>query len=446
MLVRNGTIWTGGEAPKIIESGAIHIDGRGFIDAVGASSKLEKRFPSDEMIDAQGRLVMPGLICAHTHFYGAFARGMSIPGEPPKTFVQILERLWWKLDRALDEESVRISAQVSIVDAIRHGTTTLFDHHASPNFIDGSLDVIAEVVEQAGVRASLSYEVTDRNGADGADAGIRENVRFLKRLVERPSDRLAGLVGLHASLTLSDETLRKALAEGESLGAGFHIHVAEGQEDVDDSIRKSGLRVVHRLWNLGILGRKTIAAHAVHIDPWEMEVLRGTGTWVSHQPRSNMNNAVGVADVPSMLRGGMNVALGNDGFSNDMFMEMKFAYLLPKEWWGDPRLMGADEVLKMAVANNGRLATESFGFPLGRIEPGAAGDVIILDYFPYTPLTEGNFPWHVIFGVSGSHVNTTIVGGKVLMKDRRILTLDEERIAAHGREVAPRVWQRVAEM
>ncbi len=446
MLVRNGTIWTGGEAPKIIENGAIHIDGRGFIDAVGASSELERRFPSDETIDAQGRLVMPGLICAHTHFYGAFARGMSIPGEPPKTFVQILERLWWKLDRALDEESVRISAQVSIADAIRHGTTTLFDHHASPNFIDGSLDVIAEVVEEAGVRASLSYEVTDRNGIDGADAGIRENVRFLKRLKERPLDRLAGLIGLHASLTLSDETLRKALAEGESLATGFHIHVAEGQEDVDDSIRKSGLRVVHRLWNLGILGRKTIAAHAVHIDPWEMEVLRTTGTWVSHQPRSNMNNAVGVADVPSMLRGGMNVALGNDGFSNDMFMEMKFAYLLPKEWWGDPRLVGADEVLKMAVVNNGRLATESFGFPLGRIEPGAAGDLIILDYFPYTPMNEGNFPWHVIFGVSGSHVNTTIVGGKVLMKDRRILTLDEERIAARGREVAPRVWQRVAEM
>jgi putative selenium metabolism protein SsnA len=445
MLIKNGVIWTGGEAPEIIENGAIHIS-NGLIDAVGKSSEVEQRFSGDEVIDAGERLVMPGLICAHTHFYGAFARGMAIPGEPPKTFVQILERLWWKLDRALDEESVRISAQVSIADAIRHGTTTLFDHHASPNFIDGSLDVIAEVVEQSGVRASLSYEVTDRNGKEGADAGIRENVRFLKRLKENPSDRLAGLIGLHASLTLSDETLKKVVAEAEGLGAGFHIHVAEGQEDVDDSLKKSGLRVVHRLWNLGILGHHTIAAHAVYIDPWEMEVLRHTRTWVSHQPRSNMNNAVGVADVPSMLRGGMAVVLGNDGFSNDMFMEMKFAYLLPKEWWGDPRLMGADEVLKMAVANNGRLATEAFGVPLGKIAPGAAGDVIILDYFPYTPMTAGNFPWHVIFGVSGSHVNTTIVGGKVLMKDRQILTLDEERIAARGREIAPKVWERVARM
>ncbi len=446
MLIKNGTIWTGGETPRFVREGAIHIGRDGFIDAIGDNTEIEKRFPGEESVDAEGRLVMPGLICAHTHFYGAFARGMSIPGDPPRTFVQILERLWWKLDRALDEEAVRISAQVSIADAIRHGTTTLFDHHASPNFIDGSLDVIAEVVERSGVRASLSYEITDRNGLDGAAAGIRENIRFLKKLGERPSDRLSGLIGLHASLTLSDETLEKALAEAKSVNAGFHIHVAEGQEDVDDSLKKSGLRVVHRLWNRGILGPKTIAAHAVHIDPWEMEVLRRTGTWVSHQPRSNMNNAVGVADVPSMLRGGMKVVLGNDGFSNDMFMEMKFAYLLPKEWWGDPRLMGADEVIKMVIANNGRLATESFGFQIGVIEPGAAGDVIILDYFPYTPMMEGNFPWHVIFGVSGSHVNTTIVGGKVLMRDRRLLTLDEEGIAARGREIAPAIWKKVAEM
>ncbi len=444
MLIVHGLVLTMSEG-GVLEDGAVRISD-GVIDAVGSTAEVTKCFPEDEVLDADGMLVMPGLICAHTHFYGAFARGMAVPGEPPRTFVQILERLWWKLDRALDEESVRISAQVALSDAIRHGTTTLFDHHASPNFIDGSLDVIADVVEEAGVRASLAYEVTDRNGPEGALAGIRENVRFLRRLRSNPSPRLAGTFGLHASLTLSDETLERCRAEAEPLGAGFHIHVAEGREDVDDSLRKSGKRVVHRLLDLGILGPRSIAAHAVHVDPWEIEALRSSGTWVSHQPRSNMNNAVGVADVPSMLRGGMKVVLGNDGFSNDMFMEMKFAYLLPKVWRGDPRLMGADQVIRMAVENNARLASEAFGFPVGKLEPGAAADIILLDYRPYTPVTDGNFPWHIVFGVSGSHVDTTIVGGKVLMRGRKLLTLDEERIAARGLEIAPAVWQRVAEM
>ncbi len=444
MLITNGLVLTMSDV-GVLQGGAVRFSD-GVIDAIGPTADMTERFPEDEVLDADGMLVMPGLICAHTHFYGAFARGMAVPGEPPRTFVQILERLWWKLDRALDEESVRISAQVAVADAIRHGTTTLFDHHASPNFIDGSLDVIADVVEETGVRASLAYEVTDRNGPDGALAGIRENVRFLKRLRSTPSPRLSGTFGLHASLTLSDETLERCRAEAEPLGAGFHIHVAEGQEDVDDSLRKSGKRVVHRLLDLGILGPKSIAAHAVHVDPWEIQALRDSGTWVSHQPRSNMNNAVGVADVPSMLRGGMKIVLGNDGFSNDMFMEMKFAYLLPKEWWGDPRLMGADQVIRMAVENNSKLATEAFGFPVGKLEPGAAADIILLDYRPYTPVTDGNFPWHIIFGVSGSHVDTTIVGGRVLMRGRKLLTMDEERIAARGREIAPSVWQRVAEM
>ncbi len=444
MLIAHGLVLTMSD-DGVMEDGAVRFSD-GIVDAVGTTAEMMKRFPDDEILDADGMLVMPGLICAHTHFYGAFARGMTVPGKPPRTFVQILERLWWKLDRALDEESVRISAQVAIADAIRHGTTTLFDHHASPNFIDGSLDVIADAVEKSGVRASLAYEVTDRNGPDGALAGIQENVRFLKRIRSNPSPHLSGTFGLHASLTLSDETLERARAEAEPLEAGFHIHVAEGEEDVDDSIRRSGKRTVHRLLDLGILGSRSIAAHAIHVDPWEIEALRNSGTWVSHQPRSNMNNAVGVADVPSMLRGGMKVVLGNDGFSNDMFMEMKFAYLLPKEWWGDPRLMGADEVIRIAVENNSKLATEAFGFPIGRLEPGAAADIILLDYRPYTPVTNDNFPWHIIFGVSGSHVDTTIVGGRVLMRGRKLLTLDEERIAARGREIAPAVWQRVAEM
>jgi cytosine/adenosine deaminase-related metal-dependent hydrolase len=177
----------------------------------------------------------------------------------------------------------------------------------------------------------------------------------------------------------------------------------------------------------------------------EIDVFRRTRTKVTHQPRSNMNNAVGVSDVLGMMRYGVTVGLGNDGFSNNMFTEMKAAYLLHKSEQRDPRVMGADQVVEMAFANNARIANIFFPKPIGELSVGAYADVILLDYYPYTPLTAANFPWQLIFGMDGSHVTTTICAGQVLMKDRQLLTLDEEAIAARAREIAPSIWQRFEE-
>ncbi|MCS6844835.1 MAG: putative aminohydrolase SsnA [Caldilineales bacterium] len=441
LLIHNALVCTLGEANQVIADGAVLVAG-GRVAAVGRSAELLAQHPNAGRVDAHGKLLLPGSLCAHTHFYGAFARGLYIPGPAPRDFPEILRRLWWTLDRALDEEGVRYSALVCLVDAVRHGTTTLVDHHASPSAIDGSLDIIAEAVEQAGLRACLCYEVTDRNGLEGAAAGIAENVRFIKKQ-RNGSGLLSGLFGLHASLSLSDETLARCVAEAEALGdVGFHIHAAEGPADQEDSLAKYGLRTVDRLHTRGILGPRTIVAHVTAIDAWEMAVLRETQTWVTHQPRSNMNNAVGVADVPAMLRGGMPVLLGNDGFSNDMFTEMKTAYLLHKVWRSDPRVATGDQVIRMAYRHNAALAQQLFGQRLGELAPGAAADLILLDYYPITPLTADNLPWHIIFGVSGSHVTDTMVAGRWLMRDRRLLTLDEEAIAARSREVAQRTWRR----
>ena len=386
---------------------------------------------------------MPGNICAHTHFYGAFARGLAIPGAAPKDFPEILDKLWWPLDKALDEESVRLSALVHLVDAVKHGTTTLFDHHASPNFIDGSLDVIAEAVDESGLRAALCYEVTDRDGKEKAQAGIKENMRFIERVnKEKPAGgRLAGAFGLHASLTLSEETLQTC-REAAPEGTGFHIHVAEHEADEYDSLEKSGLRVVDRLQKHGILGPRTIVAHGVHIDAAEMALLAESGTWLSHQPRSNMNNGVGVAQIESMMRAGIKVCLGNDGFTQDMWTEWKTAYLLHKVWHRDPRRMNGMDVVQMGVYNNAALAKVFFDAPVGVIAPGAAADLIFVDYHPFTPMTAGNLPWHILFGFNESMVTHTIVAGKLLMKERELLTLDEAEIAAKARELAPAVWER----
>lgn len=464
MLITNGTLATLGARNDITADSALLLQGD-KIAAIGKTSELIARYPNEERLDAKGKLVMPGNICAHTHFYGAFARGMSLPpGPPPKNFPEILQKLWWRIDRALTLEDSRYSALVCLVDAIKHGTTTLVDHHASPNAIDGSLDAIADAVHETGLRACLCYEVTDRNGQDGALAGIRENVRFLKRVgsgeAGRQGDREPGdtekrgvgsdfvraIFGLHASFTVSDKTLERCLAELDGPEAGFHVHVAEDKADEDDAVQNYGTRVGERLNAKGILGAKTIAAHCVHVDVGEIDLFKRTDTKVSHQPRSNMNNAVGVANVSGMMRHGVTVGLGNDGFSNDMFSEMKTAYLLHKSQQHDPRVMGADQVFQMAFANNAKICANFWDAPVGELSVGAYADVILLDYAPFTEMSAGNFPWHVIFGVDGSNVTHTICGGKVLMKDRELVGLDEQAIAAKAKELSRGVWQRVQEL
>ena len=442
LLITNGRIITWGQPNEIIENGALLLQ-NGRIVALGPSDELSARYRSARTLDAAGQLVMPGNICAHTHFYGAFARGMAIPGPAPKDFPDILERLWWRLDRALLDIDVKYSALVCLIDAIKHGTTTLIDHHASPAHIDTSLDQIADAVEEAGLRAVLCYEVSDRNGCDQAIEGISENIRFLHAVQERETDLLRATFGLHASLSLSDETLAECVAAVQGLNTGFHIHVAEHEADEYDSLHRYQKRVVHRLHAAGILGPQTIVAHGVHLDPAEMVLLRESGTWLTHQPRSNMNNAVGAADVDGMLRLGIPVCLGNDGFSNNMWAEWKAAYLLHKVAHRDPRRASGMDIVEMAIYNNAAL-TQTFwpDLPIGQLAEGAAADIIFVDYQPTTPLSAGNLPWHILFGFESSMVTTTICNGRILMHNRQLLTLDEAAITARSRELAAQVWTR----
>ncbi|MAS33241.1 MAG: hydrolase [Anaerolineaceae bacterium] len=438
LLITNGTLVTWGQAPEILTDHALYIE-QGVIRDIAPTAELVGRYPQVEKLDAGGQLVMPGNICAHTHFYGAYARGMAIPGPAPADFPQILKRLWWPLDKALDADSVRASALVCLVDAVKHGTTTLIDHHASPNFIDGSLDVIADAIEQAGLRAVLCYEVTDRDGDEKMEAGIAENVRFIEASQQRTL--VAGTFGLHASLTLNDAALR-ACADARPTGAGFHIHVAEHEADEEDSLKRSGKRVVQRLDEYGIWGDRTIAAHCIHIDDTEREILQRSGTWITHQPRSNMNNGVGAAAIDDMLALDMPVCLGNDGFSNNMWAEWKTAYLLHKVVHRDPRRANGADIARMAMYNNARLAERFFdGVQLGELSIGAVADLILVDYQPFTPLSAGNLPWHILFGFEASMITTTIVHGRVLMRDRQLLTLDEQAIMREALMLAPKVWE-----
>jgi len=468
MLIHNGTVITMAEPNKVILDGAVLIeDGR--IAAIGPAKSLlpKATVGKRKLIDAKGRLILPANICAHTHFYGAFARGMAIPGRPAQNFMEVLKKLWWKLDRALDMDGVRYSALVCLVDAIKHGTTTLIDHHASPNAIEGSLSAIGDAVTKAGLRAALCYEVTDRNGKAGAAAGITENVRFaeavkretsnVKRKVSisnlksqisnSPLPVLAAAMGLHASFTVSDETLDTCVSEAVGLDLPLHIHVAEDKADEEHARTAFGKRVVQRLESHGALDERAMLAHCIHINPKEMDLIAAAGAKVMHQPRSNMNNGVGVAAIQQMLEAGICVGLGNDGFSNDAFAEMKICDMLHKVNALDPRAMGADKITGMMYRNNPHIADLFWpGQKVGRLEVGAPADVIVLDYTPFTQLHAGNVPWHMLFGMDGGMVTHTICNGNVLMADRKLLTLDEAEIAAKARLAADRAWKRVQEM
>lgn len=441
MILTNGKIITWGQPGRILEGYALRIVGSKIVEIAIQPDLLEK-YPQEERMDAHSQYIMPGNICAHTHFYGAFSRGMGVPGPAPKDFPEILGKLWWSLDKALTLDDVRYSALVCLIDAIKHGTTTLIDHHASPNAIGGSLTEIALAVQEAGVRASLCYEVTDRDGDQGAKDGIAENARFINAVKAEKNGKLAATFGLHASLTLSEKTL-EACRDACPDDVGFHVHVAEHPVDEYDSLQKCGERVVDRLERNGMLGPRSIAVHAVHVDVREIELLAANQTWVTHQPRSNMNNAVGMSQPEAMMRAGIKVCLGNDGFSNQMWQEWKTAYLAHKLWNHDPRRMSGTDVVQMAVYNNASLAEQQFGVgPIGVLQPGAEADLIFVDYHPFTELIAGNLPWHIIFGFHESMVTTTMVGGKVLMRDRQLLTLDEEKITYEARKLSAETWKR----
>ncbi len=452
-LIGNGAVVTLNADNQLIEHGAVLVH-EGCIAAIGSDSALRQHYPDADYVNANDGLIMPGFLCTHTHFYSAFARGMAIPGEPPRNFLEILEQLWWRLDKLLTLEDIRASAEVYMADAIRHGTTSVVDHHASPNAVDGSLDVIADAVEQAGIRACLAYEVSDRDGQTIIEAGMRENERFIRALrTERKQSAETGMLaasyGLHASFTLSPTTLEQCAAAGASLGVGFHIHVAEDSSDENDSMTRYGMRVADRLAEYHILGPHSIAAHCVHVHSGEIGRLAETRTSSVHNPRSNMNNAVGRAPVEEMIGAGVHVGLGNDGFSMNMLQEMKAAYLLHKFALNDPRVMPADLVLNMAFSENAHIVQQVFSpfcadFPaVGALQVGAAADIVLLDYVPPTPMNAANFPWHLIFGMDGHHINSTMVAGRWLMRNRQLLTVDEARIHARARELSQFLWQRM---
>lgn len=441
LIVGNGIIITLGEENRVEEKGALLIR-EGLIEAIGKDAEIRALSPGAEYLDAEGKLIMPGFINCHHHLYSTFARGLS-PKEPaPYTFVEILERMWWPLDKALEKGDLFYSAIIPLIDCVKKGVTAIIDHHESQGYQLGSLDEIQRAVEEAGIRASLCLGISDRYGK--GEEGIEENIRFIKKVQAvslSPRKLVTGMFGLHAAFTVDDRSLERAVESARQLGVGVHTHVAEAASDEEANIEKFGLRVLERLQQKGALGPKSLAIHCVHINQDEMDILKETGTSVVHNPESNMNNAVGVAPVLEMLEKGILVGLGTDGMTSNMCDEVRVANILHKLNQADPRVAFV-ESCQLLLENNPRIAGRQFGLPLGVLKKGASGDVVIIDYLPPTPLNENSFLGHFLFGICGAPVDTTIVAGKVLMRGKKLLHIDEEEVTAKSRELAERFYGR----
>lgn len=440
LLIGNGKVFTRNDENPFIEDGAVVIDGK-LIREVGTLADMKAKYPDAEFIDAHKGIIMPAFINMHEHIYSEMARGLSIKGYNPKGFLDILDGQWWCIDRHLTLDNDKNSALSAYINLIKNGVTTSFDHHASFGHVRDSLFMLGEAAGELGVRTCLCYEISDRDGMDKAREAVEENAAWIRHALADDSDMIAGMMGMHAQFTISDETFDYA-ASMKPDEVGYHIHVAEGIEDLHDCLKKYGKRIIDRLYDHNILGPKTLLGHCIYVNEHEMQLIKDTDTMIVHNPESNMGNACGCPPTMAQVHHGILVGLGTDGYTHDMIESYKVANILHKHSLCDANAAWG-EIPEMLFKNNAVMANRYFKTPLGVLKEGAAGDVIIMDYNPQTEMNASNINGHILFGMQGHDCRTTICSGRILMKDRELLCCDEERIMAQVRESSAKLWKSI---
>ena len=421
---------------RVIEdAGVAAVDGR--IAAVGPVDEVAKGFGADEVIDARGCIVMPGLICSHTHLYGVALRGSALGIKPPSDFLQILQRVWWPVDEALTNDDAYATALAAGTESLTNGTTCYADTYSAPNAIARSLDHIAKASNEVGIRGVISFEATERRSADEGARGLKENLRFIAR---KDRGRAMGMLSLHASFTVSDDLISRTGEPSQRHAVPLTIHVSEGPNDDYHNMERYGKRSVERLHERGLLSRRAVLAHCVHLNGREIGLISKSSASVAHNPMSNMLNAVGVAPLTDMLDQGVNVSLGNDGYVFDMFENMRTGFLLQRVARRDPNRPTPQEVVEMCTVN----AARAYGLSsLGALEVGKRADIIVLrPAFAATPYS-GSIYGYIVNGLRGADVRDAMVDGQVVMENRKLLTLDVQKAEATVLKTMDRLWSRL---
>lgn len=442
LLIRNGVLVTMDGNRRILEAHSVAVE-EGRVVEIGKTSDLQRKHKTAEVVDATGCIVMPGIICSHSHLYGMLLRGATLNITPPSDFTQILQRVWWPVDEAMNFEDAYASALVASMEFAKSGVTTFADTYSGPNSIAGVLDHIARAVEGVGIRGFIAFEATERHSKDEGDKGLQENARFAEKMRSKPDSKAKPLFSIHASFTVSDDLIARVRTQASKFGVSITIHTSEGLGDLHHNLENYGKRTVERLRDVGLLGPDVILAHCVNLDENELNILAKTNTGVAHNPMSNMLNAVGVAPILRMLEKKINVGLGNDGYIFDMFENMRSAFLLHRVYHKNPNAIDPYTILEMATVNGARL----YGMEkeIGSIEPGKRADIIIIkpNVLP-TPLNASSVVGHLINTVDGDDVETVLVDGKPVVKHKQLLTFDELEAQSVSQAAASKLWERLA--
>jgi len=436
VLIQGGLVVTCDEKSTTIPNGFVRIEGEKIAE-IGSGTPAGS---SEQTVDASGCVIIPGLITAHTHLYGILLRGANLNIEPPLDFAQILQRVWWPVDEALTLEDAKASALSASADMLRNGSTFFADTYSGPNSIEGSLDAIAEATRKVGIRAMLAFEMTERNEAGEAKRGLKENIRFAKKCEKDPLT--SALMSIHASFTVGDEIVTKAATTAKDLGIPITVHTSEGQVDLHYNLEKYGERTVERLDRVGLLGSRTVLAHCVHVDEHELDLIASSGSSVAHNPMSNMLNAVGTAPVPKMLERGIPVGLGNDGWIYDPFENMRCALTVHRLATGNPSIIGAEEILRMATLDGA--TCYGLEHKIGSIELGKLADIVLLDTTRVpTPLTPDSVVGHLVNTFGGRDVRSVFVHGEKVVDDGKLVGISDEEVSKVSSESAKRLWSKL---
>lgn len=425
--------------PAQISEGVDIVIEAGVIKQIGTD--IAKLYPQATVKNLNGKLVMPGIVCSHNHFYSGLSRGIMADIKPSPDFISTLKNLWWKVDRALDEESLYYSGITCSLEAIKSGCTAVIDHHASPSYIGGSLNTLRRGFEEAGLRGMTCFETTDRNGGNAEmQAGVEENINFAQQI---DKDKAAGKgpylveahIGAHAPFTVTNDGMAMLKEALQATNRGLHIHVAEDLYDVSHSHHHYGQDIIERLDGFGLIDHKTLVAHGLFLSDKDIDILNARDAFLVHNARSNMNNGVGYNHGLTKYN---NVALGTDGIGADMFEELKFAFFKHRDAKGP---LWPDSFLRY-LNNGNELLARNFGAQFGRLAPGYKADLTICDYTSPTPLVADNLPGHFAFALNAANVNSVMVEGNFVYQDREF-PFDVEEIYANARVAAKAMWQRM---
>jgi putative selenium metabolism protein SsnA len=426
---------------RILENHAMAIR-EGRIAEIGRTTDLQSRYPHADVLDTSGRIVMPGIICSHSHLYGMMLRGAVLRINPPSEFTQILQRVWWPVDEALTSDDAFASALVSSLEFAKSGVTMFADTYSGPNSITGVLDRIADAVEKIGVRGFIAYEATERHSKEEGSKGLKENIRFVEKVGAKSDSKIKPLLSIHASFTVSDDLIKEVRALGTKYHVPITIHASEGLGDVHHNLESYGKRTIERLEDVGLLGSDVVLAHCVNVTDEEVDIIARTKSGVAHNPMSNMLNAVGVAPVPRMLDKHVNVGLGNDGYIFDMFENMRSAFLVHRLHARNPNAIDPYTILEMSTINGAKLY--GMANDVGSLEIGKRADVIVIkpSVLP-TPLDSTTVVGHLINTIDGDDVEHVFVDGKRIVENKRLLSYDEEDVQSISQASASKLWLRL---